>query len=494
MSQPNNKPGKENPRISKKTLLYGGYSVLTIIVVLALVILINVGITALDNKFNLKLDLTDSRLYTITDQTVKVVEGLKDDVYIYTLYVTGNENSVVQEIANRYKAMSSHVHAENVDPNKNPTFLKDFQTSSTTLSAGSIIVSNAAKTRFTVIKPNDLYTYDDKGNVTSINVEAKLTSGIMYVTKEDIAKVYMITGHGEPTSNDETGPALMTILQNNNYDVSWLDLNTFDGTLQPKDIILMIYPTSDLSDAQRQVMKDFLTSGGRMVMALSPVYIDKQPNIQSLLQYYGVTMHSDVVIERNRDNYFMNQQLYLVPNYEKHEIVNTFSSRGFSLVMPISGYLTTQDLAVNTTIQIKPLLTTSSTAFATLNTSSTTTMQPSEGDNTSGSFVVGYSILDHKGEDNEVRLTVYSSSSLFTSIAMSANISSYANEDLLLNSISWVMGDEDSIYIRGKSNVSKLIYFSNATELYTMIIIVWPVLTLLFFMAGFVVYLRRKNL
>lgn len=72
---------------------YGGYaSIMTAIVVVAVIVL-NLVVSSFDVKF----DLTKNGLYTLSEDTVSLVENLNQDVNIYSLYAEGQEITMVTE-------------------------------------------------------------------------------------------------------------------------------------------------------------------------------------------------------------------------------------------------------------------------------------------------------------------------------------------------------------------------------------------------------------
>ena len=64
-----------------KKLLYGTFSTVTILIVIAALIFINLVV----EKLNIEVDLTSEELYTISDKSKEALKNISEDVYIYSL-------------------------------------------------------------------------------------------------------------------------------------------------------------------------------------------------------------------------------------------------------------------------------------------------------------------------------------------------------------------------------------------------------------------------
>ena len=99
----------------------GLYSTAILAAAVVLVILINLIVQAIPSKYT-EFDLSESGLYTLGDTSKQVAEGLTQDVTIYYLCETGNEDAIITKLLDQYAAASSHIHWEQKDPAVYPTF------------------------------------------------------------------------------------------------------------------------------------------------------------------------------------------------------------------------------------------------------------------------------------------------------------------------------------------------------------------------------------
>ncbi|MCL2472243.1 MAG: GldG family protein, partial [Treponema sp.] len=94
--------GIANIRESLKTkqVKYGGYAALITIAVIAGLILVNLIV----GQFSPQIDLTESKLYSLSDQTIQVLDQIKTPVTIYGLWKPGEESPDIMAVVNLYLA------------------------------------------------------------------------------------------------------------------------------------------------------------------------------------------------------------------------------------------------------------------------------------------------------------------------------------------------------------------------------------------------------
>src|SRR5690554_957921 len=102
---------------------YGGSSALLTVLVIAIIVVINLIV----RSYDLRVDLTENKLYSLSEQTLRILDNLDQKVNIYALYRTGNENIAVAEIIDRYERRSNQVNFEFMDPLLNPQFVENYK-------------------------------------------------------------------------------------------------------------------------------------------------------------------------------------------------------------------------------------------------------------------------------------------------------------------------------------------------------------------------------
>ena len=93
----------------------GSYSLMMTAVVLALLVVVNILVSALPTNLT-KYDISASKLYSITSNTKVVVNALQDDVTIYWIVQSGEEDDVIENLLSKYESLSDHITVEKKNP------------------------------------------------------------------------------------------------------------------------------------------------------------------------------------------------------------------------------------------------------------------------------------------------------------------------------------------------------------------------------------------
>ena len=112
--------------VSNRNALRGGSYALTIsVIVLAILIVINIFASVLPTTMT-KYDISASKLYSITSNTKVVVNALEQDVTIYWVVQSGEENQVIENLLSKYDSLSDHITVVKKNPDVYPTFAEQY--------------------------------------------------------------------------------------------------------------------------------------------------------------------------------------------------------------------------------------------------------------------------------------------------------------------------------------------------------------------------------
>ena len=106
-------------------LLGGSYSLVISAVVLALLIVVNLFVSALPTNLT-KYDISSTKLYSITSNTKVVVNALEEDVTIYWIVQAGQEDDVIENLLGKYESLSDHITVVKRNPDVYPTFAEQY--------------------------------------------------------------------------------------------------------------------------------------------------------------------------------------------------------------------------------------------------------------------------------------------------------------------------------------------------------------------------------
>lgn len=477
-------PKKLVGTISKKHIKNGSYSMAMAAIFIVIVVVINMIVGAIPSKYS-QLDVSSSKLYTIGDETKKVLKALDKDVTIYQIAQSGSEDDTISNLLKRYEDESKHIKVEVKDPVVNPKFASEYTTDD--LAANSLIVVCGDRNK--VISYNDMYSTSVDYNTwqqttTGFDGEGQITSAIGYVTSEDLPIMYTLSGHGEK----DLDSSFKEDIQKANIDIKELNLLTEGKVPDDADCLMIVSPTSDISEDEKTEILDYLEAGGK-AMIFSDYTQDDLPNFDAVLANYGVKRAEGIVFEGDSQHYGMQMSYYLVPTVNSTDASSETASAGSYVLAPYAqGIQKTDD--VRDTVTIDSILTTSDQAYSKTNMQSSQIEK--EDDDVNGPFDLGVAITEKLDDDKETQIVYYSTANLMESQVN--QMVSGGNEKLLLESLSWMTSTDESssVSISSKSLQSTSLTVTDYDAAF------WKICTIglipgVFLVAGFLIWLRRRK-
>lgn len=477
---------------NKKKFKYGGYAAGMTALVITVILLVNLLVTTMDEKFDLSVDLTANRVYSLTLQSKHILEELSQDIYIYTLFSQGYEDETLSELLERYKGKSEFIHISNIDMVKSPGVVSYYENvKGVNLSGGGAIISTSddptdPTQSFKIIDGYDIYGYDSNTESFSLFTgEDAITGAILYVLNPNIPKVWFLEGHGTTSAN---WAEMRSFLEDENYDTGNLSLVKNQEDLEKGDILIVVGPTVDLSNDEREILLDFALDGGKIMFIFNPVTTIDLPNFKKILSFYNIQLEDGFILEdvSNTSSYYY-EQSYLVPKFNSHEITNALRSSNILMLLPFSGAV--EIGASQGGITINTLIESSDKSYLEP-AAEDADFEKNEGAK-EGPFPLAVAIRKNATVDEEeVQIVIVMSENAFYNMSqMTAG-----NDEFFLNAISWLNPIEDDFYIRGKSVKASVLYFQTTAQILTVIVIVSVIIPLIAFIMGIAVFLRRRHL
>ena len=326
----------------------GGYSVAATVIVLAIAIVVNIIAGSLPSKYT-QFDTTSNQIFSISDQTEKLVGGLEEDVTIYWIVQSGNEDTYTGTLLDRYQSLSSHIKVVKKEPDVYPTFAQNY--TDETVYNNSLVVECGDRSRFIAYTDIYLYDYSDYYYTGSYDVsfdgESALTSAIDYCLSEDLPKVYILTGHGEA----DMSSTFSTAVEKENIELEELSLVTLNEVPDDADALLINTPSSDIAEEEKDLILEYLSTGGSLIMITDPEQDEELTNLKALMAHYGVSSAEGIVIEGSQNNYAFGTPYYLLPTLKSHDITSALKSEGYYVLLPVAHGLTvSEELADNLSV------------------------------------------------------------------------------------------------------------------------------------------------
>lgn len=464
----------------------GGYSLIVTVLFVAVVIILNIGVSKLPVSM-IQKDITSDKVYEISDLSKSIAEKLDEEVIIYWIVTEGKEDVNLQHFLERYDELSGYIKIERVDPTQYSKFVNDIAMAENldTVTDNSLYIVCAERARF--IKRDMLYSKDYvDGYGSDVELyfygDSCITSALDYVAFGTSANMYILNGHGEGIMSSDYVQAIEKL----NINIKDLSIVT-EGTIpEDADILFLCAPEGDISREEEALIFDFLKKGGKLMAVTYPTDGDEHHNIEELMNYYGVTAVRGYVMEGDSSLIAGNTPAVMITGYTDHKIVEPIANAGYYVML-----FAPQGLVVNSdlrdTLSVTPLLISSPSAY--IKSKMTNSYDKKDGDIT-GQFA--YAVAIDETVDGVNSKIVWVASDAILDDNMNEMVSG-GNQEVLLNSLSYLTQGEDGNLAIHPKNLKYEYLFFNGSQGTILSIIVIGVIPLIYGCIGLVIYFKRKK-
>ena len=460
---------------------HGTYRASMVVFACVAAVLVNLTAGKLPSQY-LKYDVSDQKLFTTGDQTAEIVKGLDEDITLYLIAQQGSEDATLQELLDRYAGLSSHIKVETKDPVLYPNFVSQY--TSENLSENSVLV--VGQNRSKAVDYYDIYQYSMdystySSSLSSFDGEGQITSAIAYVTAEDMPVVYTLTGHDEA----ELSTTVTSSIEKENIELKSLSLLTEEAVPEDAKAVIIYGAISDISEAEKNKLEAYMEQGGQIMLLLG--YTDKDtPNLDSLLDDYGIVLADGLVLEGDSQHHLPNYPYYLLPDIQSSAYTSDVSSR-YVLLAFAQGMTEAADISEDLTYE--SLLTTSAKSYSKTNLESENLEQ--EAADITGPFDLGAVVTKTIDENVEAKLVVFSSETLLDEQVDS--MVSGGNSTLFLNVASQLVDHESTVSIEPKSMSTEYLTVPAGSAIFWGILTIILIPLLLLATGGIIWFGRRKR-
>ncbi|MHB1150684.1 MAG: GldG family protein [Eubacteriales bacterium] len=467
----------------------GGYSTLISAAVLAIIVVINLFAAAIPPAYT-KIDTSGNSIYTISDETKGIVSAIAEDITVYFIAEAGSEDTTIDELLGRYVSINNRITVKKINPATNPNFTAKY--TDKTLSPSSLIFESARRNYIvdnteiyvTEYSEEELMNYYTTGvtptGSTSFAGESKITGALDYVTSDRIPTAYMLGGHGETPF----GAALSGYITNDNIIVSDLSLLTAETVPEDATCLIINNPTADISADEIVKIKNYLNSGGYMIIMTT--YSDTaMPNLYALTAEYGALYNDGMVIEGNANYYMSGYPYFLLPKIETSEISALITNSNMKVALPYAHSIQKSE-TMPENITVTPLLTTSAAAYSKTDAYNIESLEKADGD-AAGPFNLGVLIKD----SSTGAQIIWLSSPYIADDQIDTYVSG-GNSTFFLSALTYLSEKESSVSIATKSmQIAALVVSELSANMWGAVItILLPAGTVIL---GLCLWLRRRK-
>jgi ABC-type uncharacterized transport system involved in gliding motility auxiliary subunit len=259
--------------LRRRATRHGLHAALYSVLFLGVLVMVNF----LNLRHHARWDLTAAKIHTLSHQSAKVLERLKQNVEIYGFFDRG-EHPAIAALIKRYAYLSPRIKFHPIDPDRHPELAQ----------------------RFNIEQLNTLHIrYGQESiNLTEPTEEA-VTNAIAKLTRGMKKTVYFLAGHGEPKIGDRASTegygAAKEALENENYRVEELLLAAEARVPAEASLLIVAGPQKPLLDHEFQALEEHVKSGGRLLIMLPS---RDGEGLRKFLHPWGVAMGDDLVVDQ----------------------------------------------------------------------------------------------------------------------------------------------------------------------------------------------------
>lgn len=409
-----------------RRLIYGTNTLISIIATVGILVVLNI----FASRSSFRIDLTDTKLFTVSDSTVEVLNELESPLEIVAFFKdTGSDRKEFQDLIQDYTRRSSNLKLNMVNPDKEPGLAKKYEIKE----YGSVVLLYGGET--IKLRLHDPLT----GGILSSS-EEEITNAILKLRRNINKTVYFVTGHGERDIGDDVEPEGLGVLKNalidEGYSVRELLLPRGGELPGENSVIVLAAPKQSFTLKEIENIKSYLSSGGSAVFMIEP---RSGSEMVSVLKSYGIALTDDIIVDPSSKLEGGGDISPIVGSYAHHDITDDFR---YATMFPYSrsvGVIDSESASASVLAETGEY-SWSETDFDSFDEG---VAQRDEFD-THGPL--GVFAVSENGERG--RIAVFGSVDFVSNIFFDFS----GNRDLFLNTINWVSGDENLISIRPKSS------------------------------------------
>ncbi len=442
---------------------------------IVLVVTLTVCLNYLANKNNKTWDLTQEKLNSLSEQTTKLLDGLKKDVDLKVFY----KGPAAQEQRQRVKqALALYEDYGKVKIR----FINAYVDQAQALKYLNELPDREREPIFMFVEYGGR-----KVRIEEPFDESAITSGLIKATRETEAKIYFVKGHGEKdiSADNESGlKDFVRALGEASFKTE--DLSLIDKPEVPVDasVVAIIGPSLPYMDVELEALRKYVQTGGKLFVALDP---GQRHNLANLTKTLGVQFANNFVLTLS-PVVGGGPATILSTNFDgASEITSSFpSGASFALFPLVSEVKAAEDKPEG--IEVTDLVKADKMAFTRNDLSQPLRERPETKNVTVAVTVKGKPSEEAGGEKKSgFEAVIFGDSDFISNQALLAGV----NRDLALNAMAFLANQKDLISIKPKIPKGSMVTLTGTARL--GVIIAGLALPVILLISAGVMWFRRRG-
>jgi ABC-type uncharacterized transport system involved in gliding motility auxiliary subunit len=258
----------------KRSTRHGANAIILVLLILGILVFVE----AISARHSVRFDLTASKRFTLSGQTIKILKNLEEQVRVTAFYQDGSpEAQKAKDLLGQYGYTSRKFSFEFVDPDRFPGTARRYKITT----YGTLVVETQSR----------------EEKITQANEQA-LTNALLRVIREGQKVVYFMKGHDEksPYDRDKEGyGAVKEAIEDQNYVVRDLLLMRADEVPADASVLIIAGPKKALFPEEISTLRRFVHQGGHLLILIDP---ETETGLAPFLKSYGIEVGENIIVDK----------------------------------------------------------------------------------------------------------------------------------------------------------------------------------------------------
>lgn len=301
MKKSNKLPSKLPSKLRFQLFMQNSFFVLLFIVLIAM-------LGYLSREYHVSKDITQSARNTLTQGSINVLKQMKSPVTI-TVYASKDDEyrKTINAFVARYQRSKSDIKAVFINPAEEPKLAQDAGIKA----EGELVVSYEKR----------------EEHLTPPYAEQDLTNLLVRLSRTDKRVVMYLDGHGERNligvKNHDLGE-FGTQLQKKGFTLANPDLTIAQQVPTNGAMLVIASPQVDVTEIETKKIKEYLDGGGNLLWLIDD---EKLHGLQPIAEYLSLQITPGMVIDLSSAKYGADSKIAFANQYGEHAITKNFMLR-----------------------------------------------------------------------------------------------------------------------------------------------------------------------
>lgn len=441
--------------------------------IIGIIVIVNIVLKRHDFKY----DMTSNKIFSLSDQTKKVLKGLKKQVNIVVFARSGDlAVREIKDLLEEYKNLSSQISLEVLDPDAQPAVAKHYNIKE----YNTIIFESGLNKKY--VTGREIFSSNYMTGEMQFNGEYHFTNAILSVAQGKQSVVYFTEGHLESDIYDggERGfSEIRGAIQSENYIEKKLSILKEGKIPDDCSVLVILNPQKKFLPDEADTINKYLNNNGKLLVLLDVLV---NSGLEKFLSEWGIQADNDIVVDVKScfNLLFMSKPTMPIPFYKLHDITKDLLKGNVMLVM--NGVRSLSKIETNG-INISLLLESGKDSWG--ETNFDLKKKPAL-DKKDKKGPLSLALAVNKG-GSDTKIVVIGDSDF----ASNNMIGNPGNKDFFLNSVNWLAGEQEKISIRPKAaDIRRISKPQMAPMVFWISVIATPVIILII---GAIVWIKRMR-